>query len=364
MSIKKIGIIGLGLIGGSIAKTIRFKKLPIHIIACDTNSANLKRAQNEGIINEYTMDVNESFESLDIIFLCAPVQNNNKLLAKIKSNISSTCILTDVGSVKGMIHRAITDIGLENNFIGGHPMAGSEKSGYQAANEHLFENAYYVLTPCSAASKTKVSLLYDFIESLGAIPLTLDSNNHDYATAAISHIPHIIASSLVNLVKDIDKNDLMKQLAAGGFKDITRIASSSPNMWKQISLCNKDKIQEILEKYIDIIFDFKQKLLDDNEAEIYNFFANANEYRSTFSDPSLGLIKKSYEVMVDIPDEPGVIAKIATILSGNNINIKNIGIIHNREFEEGVLKIIFYDEESQANSIKTLKTLNYTIYTR
>jgi prephenate dehydrogenase len=364
MEIKQIGIIGLGLIGGSIAKTIRNRRIPVQIVAYDTNIKTLQMAKDDGIIDNFYHSIEEGFNHVDLLFLCAPVEKNNDLLLQVKNSIPDHCILTDVGSVKGIIHQAIHRAGLEDHFIGGHPMAGSEKSGYTAANDHLFENAYYVLTPTDKTTSSKVDLLYKFIESLGALPLILDEASHDFATAGISHIPHIIASSLVNLVESLDQEGIMKLLAAGGFKDLTRIASSSPGLWEQITLCNKDKIQQILTKYIQQLNVFAQALNNNDRTAVYNFFEKARDYRSSFSDPSVGYIKKSFDIMVDIPDKLGMIAAIATLLSGYQINLKNISIMNNREYEQGVLKIVFYDEESQKKSIEILENHNYSIYQR
>ncbi|TCK92856.1 prephenate dehydrogenase [Natranaerovirga hydrolytica] len=363
-NINQISIIGLGLIGGSLAKTIRFRNLPIKTFAYDANVSTLKQAKDEGIIDEYTTTLTKQFLSSDIIFLCAPVEYNNELLNTIKNDLSSNSIITDVGSVKQNIHETVDKTIIEDIFIGGHPMAGSEKSGYNASTHYLLENAYYVLTPSKKVSQDKVTLLNDFVKAIGAIPILLNYNEHDYATAAISHVPHIVASSLVNLVKSSDQNGLMKQLAAGGFKDITRIASASPDLWKQISLTNKDQILKILTNYIQQLNTFKDNLMEDDADSIFEFFNEANDYRNSFADPSTSIIEKSYSIMVDIPDELGIIGKIATLLSEHQISIKNIGIVHNREFENGVLKIIFYNNESQLKSIKILKSYNYTVYER
>ena len=130
---------------------------------------------------------------------------------------------------------------MEEHFIGGHPMAGSEKSGFVNAKAHLIENAYYIITPSAKVSGEKVTEYKTFIESLKALPILLDYQKHDAVTGTISHLPHILASGLVNFVRETDTEDeLMKQLAAGGFKDITRIASSSPVMWQQICLKNRE----------------------------------------------------------------------------------------------------------------------------
>ena len=146
-------------------------------------------------------------------------------------------------SVKSGIHERIRALGLDGQFIGGHPMAGSERYGYANSKARLLENAYYILTPTPKTSPDQLKDYERLVVSMGAIPLVLDADQHDYVTAAISHLPHIIASSLVNLVRESDSEDgTMKMIAAGGFKDITRIASSSPDMWQQICLTNTDNI--------------------------------------------------------------------------------------------------------------------------
>ena len=168
----------------------------------------------------------------------------------------------------------------------------------------------------------------------GAIPLILDYKQHDYVTAAISHLPHVIAASLVNLVRDSDSEEgIMKMVAAGGFKDITRIASSSAQMWQQICLTNTDNISTLLNDYIRSLQEFKNSLDSRKEKDLYDLFDSAREYRDSFINASSGPIKRSYVLTVDIADQAGSLAAITTILAVNGINIKNIGITHNREQE-------------------------------
>ena len=193
----------------------------------------------------------------------------------------------------------------------------------------------------------------------------LDYHLHDQITAAISHLPHIIASTLVCLVKDADTPDeLMKQLAAGGFKDITRIASSSPTMWQHICLKNKENISHILEQYISVLEEAKASVDEGDEQALYHLFDSSRNYRNSIPGGSSGPIKKVFAVYCDIIDEAGGIATIATILASNNINLKNIGIIHNREFEEGVLRIEFYDDASSRKASELLQKYRYIVYER
>ena len=232
MRLQKIGFIGLGLIGGSIAKRLRILHKDLVIIATAGHAATIEAAYKEGLTDNASPCELSDFYDCDYIFLCTPVQKNMEYLRLLKGHVCDRCIITDVGSVKTDIHREVTALGMEAQFIGGHPMAGSEKTGLANAREFLLENAYYILTPTAQTDPAALEDFKELVASLGAIPMVLDYEQHDYATAAISHLPHIIAYSLVNLVKSCDdRQETMKTIAAGGFKDITRIASSSPVIW-------------------------------------------------------------------------------------------------------------------------------------
>ena len=361
----KIGFIGFGLIGGSIAKSIRKIQPQCEIVAYDVEKGNLEFATEDGTIDSLCSSIDAHFKECNMIFLCAPVSINNEYLEVVQEYIMPFTILTDVGSVKNPIHNKVKELGMEGNFIGGHPMAGSEKTGFKYATDVLLENAYYILTPTDIVDRKLVKDYEQLVSDIGAIPVILDYEEHDEVAAAISHLPHIIASSLVNLVKEEDtKTQVMKMIAAGGFKDITRIASSSPAMWQQICLNNGIQITKILEKYIAYLSNVKTHLEDQNGAYIYEFFDKSREFRNAIPNASLGPIKKVFSVNCELIDEAGGIATIATILASNHISIKNIGIIHNREFEEGVLKIEFYREDALKNAIELLRKYHYTVYER
>ncbi len=355
------GFLGLGLIGGSIARALKEKGKNVTIIAYDTDAKALALAKEEGVADCVTETVSPVFGDCDILFLCAPVSCNIANMTTVKPYLSAHTILTDVGSTKTDMHRAIRNAGLSSQFIGGHPMAGSERIGYQNSKALLLENAYYILTPEPEAGEEKLRLLTELIRLLGALPLVLDAKKHDYITAAISHLPHVISASLVNLVQQEDGNEgLMKMIAAGGFKDITRISSSSPVMWQQICLTNTENISHLLGGYIRSLCNIKEALDHREKDTLYQFFDSARTYRDSFIDASSGPIKKSYSIRVDIPDETGSLATIATLLALNQISIKNIGIVHNREFEEGVLRIEFYEETAIHKAVKLLTDRGYT----
>ena len=365
MSSFTAGFVGLGLIGGSIARAMKHYYPDCRILAFNRSRSTLDYALAEGIIDEALPAINEAFASCDYIFLCAPVETNASCLPLLKPYIKEGMILTDVGSTKTDIHQAVEKNGLNRFFIGGHPMAGSEKTGIKNSKRILLENAYYILTPTSEVDPALVEKYRELVISLKALPLILSCKEHDLSTAAISHLPHLIAASLVNLVKDSDsEKQTMKSIAAGGFKDITRIASSSPEMWEQICSSNRENIIEVLDEYINSLIDTKIALSEHNDAAIHDLFAESREYRNSIPEGAAGPLPKTFGLYCDMVDEAGGIAALATILATNGISIKNIGIVHNRQFEEAVLYVEFYEEEALKKAVNLLRKYRYTIYER
>ncbi len=289
MDFKKIGFIGLGLIGGSLAKTIKRICPETELIATSGHLSTITAAFEDHTISNDTLLAMKDFSDCDIIFLCCPVQKNIEYIKELKPFLKKGCILSDVGSVKGDIHESITALDLESYFIGGHPMAGSEKTGYQAATAYLLENAYYILTPTAKTDTAVLHAFRDYIASLGSVPMIMDAKTHDHATASISHLPHIIAASLVNLIRESDdENETMKTIAAGGFKDITRIASSSPVMWQHICASNREQILTLIDRYTEELNSMRSLISERKENEIYDFFSHAKDYRDSITITSSG----------------------------------------------------------------------------
>lgn len=364
-----IGFIGFGLIGGSIARCLHKQYPNTPIIAYNykknCHNSHLEIALQDGILSQIVTNLIPAFSKCDLIFLCAPVKKNIDYLEKLKPIIKKDCLLTDVGSVKGNIHNIITILSLEDQFIGGHPMAGSEKTGYENSNTHLLENAYYILTPTKKTPRDVILFMEQLVSNIGAIPILLDPDEHDDITAAISHVPHIIASTLVNMIQDNDdKEEKMRALAAGGFKDITRIASSSPIMWENICMTNITSIQTYLRVFCNYLEETINNLEHQHREAILHTFERAKEYRDSIPNKAIGMIKEVFELYIDIIDETGAIATIATILASNGISIKNIGILHNREFQDGALRIELYDQISKDNATQLLTQYRYIIYER
>ncbi len=362
MNDEVIAFIGLGLIGGSIARRIKREAPDTKIMAYMRTRSRLDKAREDGIVDVILDGIGKELSECDFIFLCTPVEYNAEYLGKIQPFLKKGAIITDVGSTKTDIHEAVIRLGMESWFVGGHPMAGSEKTGYENSTDHLLENAYYIITPTAQTTKEQTNRLVHIAEMIGSIPIVLDYHEHDFVTAAISHLPHIVASSLVNLVKDSDNQQgLMKRLAAGGFKDITRIASSSPEMWEQICMTNHKNLSLILERYIASLNLILGELNKKNGSYINQLFETSRDYRNSFSEKATGPIAPEYYFTVDMADEVGAISTLSVILAAKGISIRNIGINHNREHGEGTLRIAFYDKETMDQAWKQLERYHYEL---
>ena len=371
MKEQTIAFIGLGLIGGSIARRLKRFSPEIKIMAYMRTRAKLEQAKADGVVDVILDGIDEKLRECDVIFLCTPVDYNAQYLALIKPFLKEEAMITDVGSTKTSIHKEVTRLGMDRFFVGGHPMAGSEKTGYEHSNDHLLENAYYIVTPSFMESdstkeaeenRSRCDRLVGIAKAIGAIPMVLDYHEHDKVVAAVSHLPHIVASSLVNLVKDSDNaQGTMKQVAAGGFKDITRIASASPEMWEQICVTNSGPIARMLEDYIASLTQILDQVKAASHPALHRLFEDSRAYRSSIAERERGVLASEYSFSVDIVDEPGSISTLSVILAAKGISIKNIGINHNRERGEGALRIIFYEKEAMIKAREQLEKYHYDV---
>ena len=350
----EIGIIGLGLIGGSLAKSWKANNRHTRIIACDTNAADLQKALAEHVIDTGTETPNGAFSECSLVFLCTPVSAMRAAVSTLIPLLPEECLLVDTGSTKREVMEIFSEMGLRRRFIGGHPMAGSERSGYAASRANLFENAWFVLTPYPETTPEAFARVFKQVSGTGAMPIRMDVAEHDRATALISHLPHAVASLLVETVRESETGTgTLRRLAAGGFRDMTRIASSSPGLWSGISLSNREPIRDAMMQFRSGIDGFLHMLENGDESGLRDFFQSARTWRDSLSVVQTERYMTVAEITVDVEDKPGIIASIAVALAARDINIKNIGINHVREEDEGALIIRFenLDERDFASSV-------------
>ncbi|MWC28482.1 prephenate dehydrogenase [Paenibacillus sp. MMS18-CY102] len=360
----KIAIFGVGLMGGSLA--LCFKGKPdLHVVGHSTRLSSVHKYMERGVVDSATTSLREAAEDADFIFLCVPVGSLNDYLGQLAElKLKPGCIVTDVGSTKASVTACARSLDLSPAvFIGGHPMAGSERSGVEAASSYLYENAFYVITPDHSTPVEAVERLRELLKLTRANIVVVDADEHDDIVGAISHLPHMIAVALTNQVRKYnDSNSLYAQLAAGGFRDITRIASSDPNVWRDILVNNREVMLRLIQDWNEGIQQFSDMLAAGDIEGIGEAFRTSGEFRNSLPERRKGMIHSIYECYVDVPDHPGIIGRIATELGNRRINLSNIQIIESREDVPGILRLSFRTQDDVDQAVVALGELQYSVH--
>lgn len=354
----KVSIIGLGLIGGSLALALRRTGAALRIEGCGRRPEALAYALKRGIADAVTHDPAEAARGASIVVVCTPVGTIPDMLQLIRPALSPDAIVTDAGSSKrGIVSRAETVFADARGpwFVGSHPMAGAEDSGVEAAREDLFENAFCVLTPGASAPAAAVDRVGAMWEAAGAKILRMSAEEHDSLVAAASHLPHLVAAALTKSVAEFSLNSAgVLPLLAGGFRDTTRIASGSPEVWRDICLSNGSAISEALDLFGDVFARMREVMRGGDPALVEKFFGAAKEFRDGIPRTGRGALAAAYEILVDATDRPGVIAGIATALGNAKINIKNLYVQHIRELQGGTILVTLESDEDRERAVEIL----------
>lgn len=279
--IKTVAIIGVGLIGGSIGMALK-KKTKMKIIGVGRHRHKLLKALKLRAVDEITTDFCLGVKNADLVIIATPVDVIGLTVKKILPCLKEGCIITDVGSVKGSVVKEIQKIISKRClfFIGGHPMAGSEQKGVDVARNNLFDNAVCVLTPSSKSSSGALKIVQDIWQKAGAKVIKMSPVRHDNIVSCTSHLPHILASSLVDLVYKLDKKDRnVSLLTAGSFRDITRVASSDPILWTEICLRNKSSILSTIKQFSLVLKQIETLINQNNRVKLSKSFSNSKKVR-------------------------------------------------------------------------------------
>jgi prephenate dehydrogenase len=363
MIIRKVAIIGLGLIGGSIGMGLLRSGTISMVTGWDSSAQTCRDALERRAIQCIPPSLAEAVDGADIVIIATPIRQVPIVLKEIRPYLKSGSILTDVASVKGKIAQDVMELLPEGvRFIGGHPMAGTEGQGIAAADPFLFENAVYILTPTQRSDEAALAQLSDILQILGAHPLILDPDQHDRMVASVSHMPHLVAASIANIAGDLDRElPGTLSLAAGSFRDTTRVAMSPPELWREVIFSNRPYILEMLEKIQQEIGHFSQIIRDGQEERFCERFRLAGEIRRQVPQKNKGFVSMLYEMVVQVQDEPGAIAGVVNCLAESNVNIKDIEILRVREGEAGTLRLAVENERDQEKAIKTLREHGYLV---
>ena len=276
-------VIGVGLIGGSLARAARHHGLVDSIIGCGRDEAHLRKAVELGVIDRYTTDIAEAVKEADLVVVAVPVNSIEAVFTAMRNALANNTVITDVGSVKGSVIKASQSLGkYQSNFVPGHPIAGTENSGVEASFAGLFDDRVVLLTPTEQTSAQALNLVEQFWSAISAEVIQLDAVHHDEVLAATSHLPHVLAFALVDNLARTDSSQEIFRYAAGGFRDFTRIASSNPQMWSDICLANDKALLNVLEAYMQDLGKLREAIAQKDSESILKIFENAKRARDAF----------------------------------------------------------------------------------
>jgi prephenate dehydrogenase len=324
---RRANVTGLGLIGGSIAVALRERGW--YVTGDDLDSVVAERARERGIVDALGLDADA-----EITFVATPVL---ALADQVKRALAETTgIVTDVGSVKGGIVGSIDDA----RFVGGHPMAGSELDGLDGADPEMFVGAVWVLTPAPSTADTTFATTAAIVAELGADVVALPAERHDQVVAVISHVPHLTAATLMGLASErAEEHAALLRLAAGGFRDMTRIASGQPGIWLDICAENRPAILSALDGLIEGLVGMRDVVDHDDRGALFERLSRARDARanlpSRVNQPS-----ELSEARIPIPDRPGAAAEIFTLAAELGVNIASFEVVHSVEGNKGVAVVL------------------------
>lgn len=278
----RIALIGIGLIGSSLAHAIRQRKLADEIIVSTRSAHTLRRAEELGLGDRYYLDAGEAVAGADLIIICVPVGASEAVAKWIAPALKPGAILTDVGSTKGSVIRQIAPHVPEGvHFIAGHPIAGTEESGPDAGFADLFDDRWCILTPTPDSDPDALARLSAFWQACGSMVDTMDPEHHDLVLAIVSHLPHIIAYNIVGTADDLEtvtKSEVIKY-SASGFRDFTRLAASDPTMWRDVCLHNKEAILEMLARFSEDLSALQRAVRWGDGEALFNLFTRTRSIR-------------------------------------------------------------------------------------
>lgn len=357
MKIKSVSIVGLGLIGGSIAKALKSAGHNIEICGYARNPETIKTALADKAIDRGLYSLDEISRS-DVVFICLPVDTTIEYFDKVAPLLKKNSILTDVASVKTALQDKWDSLTSEGIYFGGHPMTGKEKGGYDSSDPLLFENSVYILSEFVKNHPMSGDFI-TLIDSLGCRVTFLDPKLHDKIVANVSHLPQLLSVALVNSMAQYSGDTRFIDFAAGGFRDMTRIASSLFNIWDPIVLNNKESILSSFDRLMNELEKMKKEVVSGNMKSLEADFDKARITRDEIPKTRKGFITPIYDISIFIKDQPGVISAISTALYKENINIKDIELLKIREGTGGNFRLSFESEEAANRAKEIIRKIGF-----
>jgi len=361
LKIESTGIIGTGLIGGSLALAMRKYGWPGEIAGFDEDTESLKEALRSKALDRTATSAAELARQADLLVLAVPVRAIAPLLEYVAPFLREGALVIDVGSTKsGIMRAAEKTMPPHATFVGGHPMAGSERRGFAHADPDLFRGAAFIFTPPRECAPEVYSFLSQAFTGLGARVLFMDAETHDRAVAVVSHLPHVLAFALVNLVlEESGDAQAMTNIVSGGFRDMTRIAASDASLWADILLENRTEVERALTCYLALLEEIRVLVRSEDAAALMDQMKRARSGRLGMV-PALGeSMEDLYAVIVPVENRPGMISSITRALGELGVNLEDLEITHPLEGGSGLLRLYVRGEEIAAKSRRVLAERGY-----
>lgn len=333
-------------------KALRLRGYTGTVIGIDSDFETRKLAASSGLFEQVLENGEAVLSSVDLLILAVPLGRVREALKSASGMIGPKTLVTDAGSVKTTVHHmAESVLDANTTFIGGHPMAGSDRSGFSSASPILFENAYYFLTLGANACESELLKLQALVKKLGAIPVVTTASEHDALAAKLSHLPHLTACALVNtFVQNLPVEAL--KYAGGGFRDTTRIAMGDPKLWRDIFTQNKQQLFVGIDGLIEELLKFKAMLSEEKSEEMVSHLNKTQKIRNGLTARRPREEASLYPLVLDVEDKPGILASVTGILAKNHLNIKDIALDHARESLPGALILSFASNAERAIAVQ------------
>ena len=356
-----VAIVGTGLIGGSFGLAVRAAIPTGRVVGFDPDEDAIAAALERGAVTERAATAPDAVAAAQLVVLALPVDRIPKTCWVIGHAVGPDAVVTDVGSAKAQVVGEGESV-FGGRFVGGHPMAGSERHGIEAADAQLFQDAWWILTPTEATSSHAYGTVSELVRSLGAKPVAVAPDVHDALVARLSHLPQLTASALVEVAAAAGDRDALLGLAASGFRDVTRIAASNPDLWVAIIKSNRGAVLDALEGLEHRLEAVGEMIARDRWEELRSFLEGNRRARlEIFAKPAFAREEEPVGLSLLVPDRPGVLAEVTTAAGELGVNIEDLRIVHSTEGGRGRLELIVAGPGRAELLVGALMKLGYRV---
>jgi len=357
----RIAVIGVGVMGGSLGLALRRRAGVAEVIGYDPDPVTRKRALERGAVSAVADSLAEAVADASVVFVAAPVSATARVAREAMDLSGPECLVTDVASSKAGILAALTETERER-FIGGHPICGSEGGGVEHARDGMFEGATYFLTPSDETRPELYQRLHRLIADIGARPSAIDADAHDRILALVSHLPHVIASTLIDQAASTTPRGREALRSAGpSFSDLTRVAGANPPLWADILTANGEAVAEAIDDHSERLLRVAGLVRRGDREAIEAFFQRAADERSRLGQAP-DVVEEPYRVVIAMPNRPGAVSQVATALGHAHVNIEDLQLRSGVGEEEGELSLVVSGIAARDTAVRCMEDLGFGVY--